>query len=51
MKKLFNKILSILHISNNLFKGSKPLEGKPLELLNECFEKSGKKKPTLKGRL
>jgi len=36
----------VIELSQNLFHGTKPLEGKPLEVLNYTFERLRSKKPT-----
>jgi len=45
------QILRLFDVSNSLFEGTKPLTGKPLELLEKCMGENAKSKPTLKGRL
>lgn len=40
------KAVSSIHISNLLFNGSKPLEGKELEVLNKTFKRLLSKTPT-----
>ena len=43
--------LVVLSISNLLFNGTKPIEGKAKEALDLAIKKSGKLVPTLKNRL
>jgi len=43
--------LKFIAISNEMFKGSKPMNGKEYSILQEALKKSANAKPTLKGRL
>lgn len=50
-KTPLQKSLEFIAISNEMFKGSKPMGGTEYELLKEALRKSAKTKPTLFGRL
>ncbi len=41
----------VIIIANDMFKGSKPMEGIELKLLQECIWKNAKSNSTLKNRL